>query len=185
MSESSNPDSAHIKVIGQGRHLHLLSINDWEYVQRTRCSGIVVIVPVTEEGELIFVEQFRPPVGARVIEFPAGLVGDIPGEEDEGLLEAARRELLEETGYACQELELLIEGPVSAGMTTEVITEFLATNARKVADGGGDDSEDIEVHLVPIPEALDWLKRRREAGVLVDAKIPGGLFFVRSHKFSS
>jgi ADP-ribose diphosphatase len=177
MSKRSSLDSAHIKVIGQGRHLHLLSINDWEYVQRAGSSGIVVIVPVTEEGELVFVEQFRPPVGARVIEFPAGLVGDIPGAEDEGLLEAARRELLEETGYDGQHFELLNQGPVSAGLSNEVITMFLATDVRKTGPGGGDDSEDIQVHVVAAGQVPAWLQERQEAGILIDVKIPGGLYY--------
>ena len=61
-----------IETIGQGKFLRLVRVNGWEYAERTRASGIVVIVPFTEDGQLVFVEQFRPPVNSNCIEFPAG-----------------------------------------------------------------------------------------------------------------
>ena len=87
-----------LKVLAEGRHLRLVSRGRWEYVERPKVTGIVIIVAVTRENNVVLVEQNRPPVGGRVIELPAGLAGDIAGSESEAMEEAARRELLEETG---------------------------------------------------------------------------------------
>jgi ADP-ribose pyrophosphatase len=73
-------------TICAGRHLTLRSINGWEFVERNRVSGIVAVQAITEERKLLLVEQFRAPVNRRVIEIPAGLAGDIEGEEDEALV---------------------------------------------------------------------------------------------------
>jgi len=170
------PDSE-TKTLYEGRHLRMVQRGGWEYVERTRSTGVVVVVPITEAGEVILVEQFRPPVEARVLEFPAGLAGDDNSREGEALEEAAHRELLEETGYEAGELEFLTEGPVSAGLSTEVITLYLARGVRRIAAGGGDGSEDIQVHVVPLREIWTWLEEHRARGVMVDAKLPGGLYF--------
>ena len=69
-------------TICAGRHLTLRSINGWEYVERNRVSGIVAVQAITEERKLLLVEQFRAPVNRRVIEIPAGLAGDIEGDEE-------------------------------------------------------------------------------------------------------
>ena len=87
------------EVIAATRHLQLVRRGGWEYVERPNVTGIVVIVPVTRDGELVLIEQYRVPVDRPVIELPAGLAGDVPGTEGERLEAAARRELLEETGY--------------------------------------------------------------------------------------
>jgi ADP-ribose pyrophosphatase len=167
------------EVLLEGRYLRMLRRGRWEYVERIKPSGIAVIVAVTAADELLFVEQLRPPLGERVIELPAGLVGDVAGSEDEGIEEAARRELLEETGYRAGELELLTEGPVSPGLSTEVVSVFLARGAERVSSGGGDASEDIAVHAVPVAAADGWLEARRREGVLVDAKVYTGLYFAQ------
>ncbi|MGD9021922.1 MAG: hypothetical protein PVF46_08995, partial [Lysobacterales bacterium] len=59
-----------------GHHLGLKEKDGWEYAFRTDASGVVVLVPVTDAGELVLVEQYRAPVNSRVVELPAGLVGD-------------------------------------------------------------------------------------------------------------
>ena len=66
-----------IQTIAATKHLRLVSRGGWSYVQRPNATGVVTIVPRTAEGKIIFVEQFRPPVQAPVIEFPAGLAGDV------------------------------------------------------------------------------------------------------------
>jgi ADP-ribose pyrophosphatase len=125
----------------------------------------------------VLVEQFRIPLGRRVIELPAGLVGDGAGDPLEGLVEAAQRELLEETGYQADRLEYLAEGPSSAGLAAEVYALFLARDARRIGPGGGDSCEDIQVHLVRLEDADVWLAERRRAGVMVDPKVYAGLYF--------
>ena len=142
---------------------------------RGRASRAWCALPrLTEQREVLLVEQFRPPVQAHVIEFPAGLAGDIAGQEHEPLVEAARRELLEETGYEAREIHEVFTGPSSAGLTDECITFLVATGLHKVAAGGGDEHESIVVHAVPLAEAWDFLDgqdRRRRAGRLPRAHV--------------
>jgi len=163
----------------EGKYLRFVRRGKWEYVERANASGIVVIVPVTADGRLVLVEQFRVPVAARVIELPAGLVGDIPGAADEDLAVAARRELFEETGYEADKLAPVTAGPVSAGLSTEMITVYLAHEVRQTGQGGGDATEDIKVHAVPLAEVEGWLQRKQQEGLLVDAKIYAGLYFAK------
>ncbi len=88
-----------IEVLAEGKYLRFLSEGGWEYVIRPHSTGVVVIVAVTPARELILVEQHRVAVHASVIELPAGLVGDTSALRGEPLETAARRELIEETGY--------------------------------------------------------------------------------------
>jgi ADP-ribose pyrophosphatase len=109
---------------------------------------------------------------------PAGLVGDLAGAEDEDVLLAARRELEEETGYACGRIEFVHEGPSSAGMSTEMIAFARAWDLEKVGKGGGDETENIIVHEVPRAEAGKWLFDRAKEGFSIDAKLFAGLWFI-------
>ncbi len=161
----------------QGKFIRAVSEDGWEWVERTNASGAVVIVPITERGELVLIEQYRIPLHAPVIELPAGLAGDTAGDEGESLLVAAQRELLEETGFEADRWEYLTEGPSSAGLATEVFALFLARDARRVAPGGGDSAEEITVHVVAYAELEAWLDRRRAAGALIDPKVFAGLYF--------
>jgi ADP-ribose pyrophosphatase len=166
------------KDVCAGKYLRMVRINGWEYVERSNCSGIVVIIPVTEAGEVLLVEQYRIPVGKAVIEFPAGLAGDLHDDPDELIETAAERELEEETGYKAGRLEYLIEGPPSAGLSSEILTFFLARDLQQVSAGGGDHTESIEVHKIPLSRVESFLDRKRKEGVLIDPKIYAGLYFI-------
>jgi ADP-ribose pyrophosphatase len=157
-------------TLGQGRYLQLIREGHWEYAHRIRGTGAVAICALTASNELILTEQFRIPLGRRVLDLPAGIVGDDAGHEQEERLLAAQRELLEETGYKAPNMRWLFAGPTSAGMTTEVIDFYVARNAVQVGTGGGVDSEEIVVRLVPLAEALDWLLQQSRTGLLVDPK---------------
>lgn len=156
-----------------GRHLSMLSIGSWEYATRNTARAAVGIVALTDQSNVVLVEQHRPPVGRSVFELPAGLCGDIAGSEDEPLLEAAKRELLEETGYTAQQWTELVTGYSSPGLTDESITLFLAEDLQKEAAGGGDQSEDIAVHEVPLDGVLAWLRAK---AAVADLKLLAGLF---------
>lgn len=160
-----------------GRYLGLHERVGWEYATRTNATGVVVIVPVTADNAIVFVEQYRVPVGNRVIELPAGLVGD-EGDPDEDLQTAATRELWEETGYRAGQLRCLGQCPSSAGMTDETLTLYLAEDCRQEGPGGGDGNEDITVHTVPLHDVDRWLARRQEAGLDFDPKIYAALYWV-------
>jgi ADP-ribose pyrophosphatase len=164
----------------RGRYLSLVERNGWEFASRSNASSVVVLLAVTGDRELVLVEQFRIPIGKRVIELPAGLVGD-HGDAEESPLDAAQRELLEETGFEAGKLEPLMTCPSSSGMTDEIISFVLATDLRRVGPGGGDASEDIEVHVVPLDEAEGWLEAREADGCPMDPKIFAGLYWLRHH----
>ena len=165
------------RVLGEGRFVRLVAEGHWEWADRLNISGAVMIVAVTEASELVMVEQYRIPLHSRVVELPAGLAGDEAAPAGEPLAGAARRELVEETGFDADQMEYLIDGPTSAGMTSETYSVFLARNVRRVGPGGGDDHEDIQVHVVPLDAVEEWLAQRRREGVLVDPRVYLGLYF--------
>ena len=165
------------KVLAETKYLRLLDRDGWTFVQRANATGVVSVVALTDEDQILFVEQFRPPLNARTIELPAGLAGDQPDISQEDLAQTAARELKEETGYEAEHIRLLMKCPTSPGMTDEVAAFFLATGLRKTGTGGGVDGEDILVHLVPLREANAFLMKCSRAGKPVAAKAVAGLYF--------
>ena len=161
------------EILHEGRHLRFVRRNGWEFVERKNVSGIAILVAITEEARVFFVEQRREPVDADVLELPAGLAGD-EGEAEEAV-EAANRELEEETGYRAGEIEVLTEGPPSPGLSDEIVTFYLARRLTRVGKGGGVGAEDIRVHEVPFDGAVQWLEERRAEGRLIDPKVFGAL----------
>ncbi|MGH7202812.1 MAG: NUDIX hydrolase [Planctomycetaceae bacterium] len=168
-------------VLASGKFLRLVDDAGWEYVERTRGCGVVAVVAVTPDHRLILTEQYRPAVGRPVIDLPAGLAGDAAGEESEAFADAARRELIEETGHDAAEMVRLLECTTSPGLTSETVTLFRAVGMRRTGDGGGDGDgdENITVHAVPLDTAADWLNQRAAEGALIDMKVYAGLWFAR------
>jgi nicotinamidase/pyrazinamidase len=167
-----------VELLGQGRWLRLVRRGKWEFAQRTVGTTAAVIIAVTDDGELILIEQPRPALGGMVIELPAGLIGDIAGSEDEAPELAAARELEEETGYRpLAKLERVAAGPSTPGLSDEQLIVYLAHGVEKVGPGGGDEHEDITVHTVPLAEVEDWLAGREADGAVVDLKVWTGLYF--------
>ena len=161
-----------------GRFLTLASVDGWEYVKRSSASGVVAILAVTDDGDLVLTEQHRPPVDARVIDLPAGLAGDVPGQETEDLRAAAERELVEETGFAADALEPVALMPMSPGLTSETVLLFRASGVRRVDDGGGDETECIDVHLVPLADVSHRLHAAVDDGRLIDPKVYAALWWL-------
>ncbi len=166
-----------VRVLHESRFLRLVERDGWEFVQRTNAASVVCIVAAADDGRVILVEQFRPPVGANVIEWPAGLVGDRP-TAGESTLQAAQRELLEETGFVSDQWTRLFVAASSAGLTDECIQFFLARNCRRIADGGGDASENITVHTIARGEVDRWLQQRAAGGALLDGRVYAGLYWL-------
>jgi ADP-ribose pyrophosphatase len=169
-----------IQTLHETRYLKLVSAGKWQWVSRP--NPVVCIAGLTDDGQVLLIEQYRTPVDARVIELPAGLAGDEPGSESEPLLEAARRELLEETGYEANELVEAFVGVTSAGLTDEVTTFFVATGLRRVEQATGSGDEQIEQHLVPLNEAFGWLASRRREGRQVDGRVVAGLYLLSNFR---
>jgi ADP-ribose pyrophosphatase len=161
----------------EGRFLRLVDVDTWEFVERSNCDGAVVILAVTDERKVVLIEQFRPPVGKNIIEFPAGLVGDSGSSEEFEV--AGLRELEEETGYTAEKVTYLTIGPTAPGLSTELIAFVLAEGLKKVSAGGGVGSESIVIHEVPIDDIEGWLKQKQEEGIMVDLKVYGGLYFLK------
>ncbi len=177
----ANEKSCNKEILAQGRYFRFVRAGHWEYLEPTKFSGVVLIAPVTADGKIVLIEQYRIPAAAHVIEIPAGLVGDHAGLENEDLITAAHRELLEETGYEAASMEIVTEGAPSAGSNSVIITLLLATGLTKTGPGGGDDSEDIIIHEIPLDEAPAWIENQRQQGKVVDLKTWTGLFFANRY----
>jgi len=160
-----------LETLFETRWLRLQRIGHWDFVRRPHSNSCVGILPVTADGEIVLVEQFRIPVGANVIEIPAGIVGDEEEHCDESLEESAARELLEETGYRAGKITRLIDTPTSAGMTSEIIHLFLATELVREHQGGGVGGENITVHHVPLAGLREWFAAQQTDGKIIDFKI--------------
>jgi ADP-ribose pyrophosphatase len=168
----------HVKsTLHKGQFLELIRCGHWEYVKRVNTTGAAVIIAVTDDAKLVLVEQYRIPCEARTIELPAGIIGDEPHASLETHIEAARRELIEETGFDASHIEELSAGPASSGLASEIVTLFLATGLQRVGQGGGVAHEEIMVHEVPVAGAREWLADKARTGLLVDPKVFAGLYF--------
>lgn len=171
-------ESENTRILAEGKYIRLIDKNGWEFVERLGISGIVGIVAVTDEGNLLLVEQYRPALAKNVIELPAGLAGDSSEFDGEDLSSAARRELLEETGYEASEMDFICEGPPSSGMSSEIITLFKASGLRRVTSGGGDETEELIIHEIPVDSIHEWLETQRLSGKLIDLRIYTALCFI-------
>lgn len=166
------------EILGTGKYLELVREDGWEFVVRNRGTGVVGVIAVTDDDALVLVEQWRAAIGGPCIELPAGLVGD---EDDaaEDMLIAARRELEEETGFRAEEWKWLYAGASSAGMTPETVNMYLATRLTRAGKGGGTESENITVHVVPLDTIEDWLSEQSRKGLTIDIKVFGALGIAR------
>ena len=134
-----------------------------EYVKHI---GAVCIVPVTDEGEIVCVRQYRYAISRSFLEIPAGKL-DSP---DEDRREAALRELREETGATCKSLEFIGDFYSSPALLDERISKYLARGL-EFGETDFDDDEYIEIEKIPVDE----LVRMICAGEILDAKTQVGV----------
>ena len=165
-----------METLYKGRFLNMMRVGSWEYCERVNNTGAVMVFACTPENKVLLVEEFRPPIGRRCLCFPAGLSGDEGPESDAA---AARRELLEETGYEAEEVQFLFRGPSSPGLTSESLSFFLARGLRRVAAGGGVEGENISVREVPLDNIDAWLAAQVEQGIALDPRIYTGIYFLK------
>lgn len=173
-TQSSNAPS--VRILGEGRFLRLVNADGWEYVERSCGTDVVAVIAVTHDARLLLTEQDRPAVRRRVIDLPAGLAGDGDAVAEETLEAAAARELEEETGFAAPSLRPLATMPTSPGLAAEIVTLFLAEKVHRIGGGGGDASESITVHPVPLAGIEGWLAQQASAAKLIDPKIYAALW---------
>jgi len=156
------------EVMWSGKYVRVLKRDKWEYASRANNIGAVVIL-AEYEGKVILVDQPRVPPDCRCVELPAGLVGDIdPNATVEG---TAIKELEEETGFTADRIERLGEFYSSPGMLSEGFALVRAHGVRRIGEGGGDEHEDINVHLVPRSEIPNFVEQKRAEGFGVDVKL--------------
>lgn len=167
------------RTLYDGEFLKLLRDGHWEYVRRQRSTGAGFIVAVTDDDQLVLVEQFRIPLQQRVVELPAGIIADSLATAEESTESSALRELEEETGFRGTQAQALCSGPVAAGMTNEMGYFTRVTGLSRVHAGGGVEGEDITVHLVPRADVDRWLQQQLARGVLVDPRIYIALYFIQ------
>jgi len=97
--------------------------------------------------------------------------------EHESAVSAGERELLEETGYKASNMIQLIDTAPSAGLCAEIQTIVRAYDVMHVAAGGGDDDENIRVHVVPLCVIGKWLTNKQQEGFIIATSVFAGLYF--------
>jgi ADP-ribose pyrophosphatase len=138
------------------------AIKDREII---RHPGAAAMVPLLDDGKVVLIRQYRHAVGEFLWEIPAGTL-----EPDEGAIECARRELVEETGYEASSFDKLAEILPAPGYTDEHIHIFLATGLRSVEQKLEDD-EVLGIQPTPFDTALEMITK----GEIQDAKTIAGL----------
>jgi ADP-ribose pyrophosphatase len=151
-----------------GKFVRAIKRGKWEYASRVNGINAVVIL-AEHDGKLILVDQPRVPPDCRCIELPAGLVGDT--DADATVESTAIKELEEETGFTAERVERLGEYYASPGMLSESFTLVRAHGVRRIGEGGGDENEDINVHLVPRSDIPNFIEQKRAEGFGVDVKL--------------
>jgi ADP-ribose pyrophosphatase len=141
---------------------------EWELIQHP---GGALVVPITNEGQLVLVRQYRFALAGRLLEFPAGTVevGENPGE-------TVKRELEEEAGYRGHTWQTIGQFPLAPGYSDEIIYAYLATDLEKLPNPPAqDEDEDIEVVLMEFKE----FEKAIAQGEMVDAKSIASYFWMR------
>lgn len=136
--------------------------------------GAVAVIAITDDGKLLVVEQYRKALERSIIEIPAGKLE--PGEQPEV---TARRELEEETGYACGELTYIQTFATSPGFADEVIHLYVARELTLLDESAAlDDDEFVELLAVTLEEAEQMMADGR----IYDAKTAFAVLWMKGQK---
>jgi len=133
--------------------------------------GSVVLIPVDEEGNLLFVRQYRTAVGRDLLELPAGT-----RDENETFEGCAAREIREETGMEAGKLQKIGEFYLVPGYSTELMAAFLATELKE-NPLDADEDEFLDVEKIPLKQAMEMAER----GEFQDGKSLAVLLLARTH----
>lgn len=134
--------------------------------------GAVAIIPITKEGKIVLVRQFRKALERTIIEIPAGGI-----ERGEALEYTARRELEEETAYRAEKWTFLQAFATSPGFANEIIHIYVAEGLEKIENpAAGDDDEFLELLEVTVEEA----EKLVQSGEIFDAKTAWAVLYLKS-----
>lgn len=165
------------KVYYEGKVLKL-QVDEIEY-EATKNKGIreiaihpggSVVVPITDDGKLVLVKQFRYPLKEDLIEFPAGKL-DI----NEDPLICARRELEEETGYSSDKISYLGKIYTAPGYCTELLNIFVAENLKSGNHNREEGEKEMQILELSLSEIIELIKEEQ----IVDSKTISALFFLK------
>lgn len=135
--------------------------------------GGAVIVPVTNEGKIILISQYRYPHNERVIELPAGKL-----EKGEDPLKCASRELTEETGYRTEKIVKLGKIFTTPGFCNEVLHIYLAENLIPGEHAREEGEEDIQLLELTVKEVDEKIR----TGEIMDGKTISGIYFYKLNR---
>jgi ADP-ribose pyrophosphatase len=124
--------------------------------------GAVAIIAITDENKIVMVEQYRKALERTIVEIPAGKL-----EKGEEPAACARRELEEETGYDCSQLELLVSFYTSPGFADEIVHVYIAKGLVKKENSAAlDEDEFVNLEELTLDEAIQYVRDKR----IFDAK---------------
>ncbi|MCJ7839396.1 NUDIX hydrolase [Lederbergia sp. NSJ-179] len=136
--------------------------------------GAVGIVPITKDGKILMVEQYRKPLERSLLEIPAGKLE--PGEEPKT---TAERELEEETGYRAKQMNELTSFYTAPGFSDEIIHLFIATDLEKVEHPlPGDEDEFVDLYEIELETAIRFMEEKR----IYDAKSVYAVLYLQLKK---
>ena len=133
--------------------------------------GSVVLIPIDDDGNLLFVRQYRHAVGKDLLELPAGT-----RDNDEAFEECAAREIREETGMQAGKLQKVGEFYLAPGYSSEFMVVFLATRLKE-NPLDADDDEFLQVEKIPLKQAIQMAER----GNIPDAKSLAALLLAKPY----
>ena len=181
---------ANSKILYDTKYLQLKSTkskagSDWVYAHRPNAKDVVIIVPVIENKQVLFIIEERPPLVAegisnRSIAVPAGLVGD--ERKGETIEDAIKVELLEEAGLIADRIDIKTRCAASSpGCVSEIITIAIAyiDEYKIVSEPISDDGVIVDRVLVDIDNIPLWLKDQEEQGAVVAAQTLAGLYYLK------
>ena len=142
-------------------------VEKWDFIHHRM--GAAAVVPVLPDGRILLVQQYRPAWERFVWELPAGCRDDV----EEPTITAAKRELLEETGYSCEDDDLtqLLSLKTTVAFTDEMVDVYLAMNVKKVAEQHLDPAEEITLKAWDLKELIEEIY----AGRIQDGKTVAGV----------
>ncbi len=183
------------KILYNSKYLQLKTTKapngefDWTYAHRPNTksaqSDAVIIVPILHKNNekfIIFLETKRPPIYAEnkaetCIELPAGLIGDV--RDNESIIEAAKTELLEETGYIADRIQLTIENSSSSGgCLSETIAYTIADikDTKQKETPSSDNGVIIAHHKINIKDVDKWILAQAKEKKSISSQTLGALY---------